>query len=78
MRSDTLIISLAITMVLVTMLFGVLHVQDVVQPGAALSPVNGTTPVATVRQPCLNGAYLPVNPDTPPLCPPWRPPADII
>lgn len=78
MRSETLIISLAITLALVAVLFGALHAQDATQPGTTLGPINGAMPVATIRQPCLKGAYLPVNPDTPPFCPPWRAPADII
>ncbi len=72
MRTDSLIFSIVLTVfvvavLVVTAMLGATWVGDWGQAG--------TAQVATVYQPCLHGAYVPVDGYPPPTCPPWRVPA---
>lgn len=75
MRTDSLIFSIVLTVLVVTVLvvtamLGATWVGDWEQAG--------TTQVTTVYQPCLHGAYVPVDGYPLPTCPPWRVPADSL
>lgn len=75
MRTDSLIFSIVLTVLVVTVLvvtamLGATWVGDWRQAG--------TAQVATVYQPCLHGAYVPVDGYPLPTCPPWRVPADSL